>query len=435
MSPRTYEIRLKDTTLVTFSIVDDVLGSVYQIDGYDEALMNLMPLGLQLTGDGILRWLERRAIPSNRRRADAVCKALGFAVGDTESVYRVGLGLSLNDAYWVVPAGSDIRFADVTPYLNAFSEPLSFIALGLSRSHPVKGLTPELTTDGTLCKAWRIIDGKRVLVKGATDGYRPGEPFSEVIASSIGRRMGLDCVRYGYLKEEGSTYSTCENFTTMDVSYVPFAVATGLTNLPDALAFVYSMGDDVLTAFRNMLAFDCLTCNTDRHFANFGFLRSNATGELLALAPVFDNGRSLFPNSCGTTGDFVREAHMCRPSFGASTFEELFTRVAGPVQRDMIARCPSMTDIAFPSEIGQRAVSLNAFLRKRVTELNDTACTDEHVFMDAVHSAAEWLASRRRARDKIAPFTRAPMPLVHDLGTTEQRQHARQTFEQSDGGR
>ncbi len=42
-----------------------------------------------------------------------------------------------------------------------------------------------------------------------------------------------------------------------------------------------------------MLVFDALIYNEDRHFGNFGVLRDNHTGEIVAPAPIFDNGLSL----------------------------------------------------------------------------------------------------------------------------------------------
>ena len=43
-----------------------------------------------------------------------------------------------------------------------------------------------------------------------------------------------------------------------------------------------------------MLVLDALICNTDRHFGNFGFLIDNKTNKIVAPAPLFDHGNSLF---------------------------------------------------------------------------------------------------------------------------------------------
>ena len=43
----------------------------------------------------------------------------------------------------------------------------------------------------------------------------------------------------------------------------------------------------------SMLVFDALIYNEDRHFGNFGVLRDNHSGNIIAPAPIFDNGLSL----------------------------------------------------------------------------------------------------------------------------------------------
>jgi hypothetical protein len=55
--------------------------------------------------------------------------------------------------------------------------------------------------------------------------------------------------------------------------------------------------------FQNMILFDALIYNTDHYFGNFGFLIDNKTMKIKGLAPIFDNGSSLF--SSLTIGDFL----------------------------------------------------------------------------------------------------------------------------------
>ena len=43
-----------------------------------------------------------------------------------------------------------------------------------------------------------------------------------------------------------------------------------------------------------MMIFDALIHNTDRHLNNFGLMVDNKTNRPYALAPIFDNGLSLF---------------------------------------------------------------------------------------------------------------------------------------------
>ena len=76
---------------------------------------------------------------------------------------------------------------------------------------------------------------------------------------------------------------------------IPFAVATGITDLAGALAFSARLGIGCLEDLCDLLVLDGLTLNEDRHFTNFGLMRDARTGAASGLAPIFDNGRSLLP--------------------------------------------------------------------------------------------------------------------------------------------
>ena len=71
-----------------------------------------------------------------------------------------------------------------------------------------------------------------------------------------------------------------------------------------------------------MLVFDALIYNEDRHFGNFGLLRDNKTGAIIAPAPVFDNGVSLFnyamPEDYKDLGEYAKTRF---PAYGNTTFE------------------------------------------------------------------------------------------------------------------
>ena len=54
------------------------------------------------------------------------------------------------------------------------------------------------------------------------------------------------------------------------------------------------LGPEFSEQIRSMLVFDALIYNEDRHFGNFGVLRDNHSGNIIASAPIFDNGLSLF---------------------------------------------------------------------------------------------------------------------------------------------
>ncbi len=391
---RYYELRLFDRTLVEFSITDGSFSPEVFITDFDESACGLMPCGLALTPDGLWNWLEIRSIPTNRKNAARICKELGFELGNLEALYRTSLGLSLTDSYWVVPRNFRGKFKNYNLFENPFSEAIGALAvLGEARGDDasnLKGNTPELTTDGTLRKGWRIVGDKRVLYKGASEGFVPGEPVSEYIASLIAQDAGLDAVIYGIDTWQGEQCSTCECFTSSNVSYVPFAVATGIADLAGALWWCAQLGENYFEAFCNMLAFDALLCNTDRHFTNFGILRESQTGAVLGLAPVFDNGRALFPNVAeNSTEQFRLEAQLRTPSFGGVSFEEQLSHFMGEQQIQFLKRIGQRGIVGNIEASGKRVAALDAFLRQRAEELCRIPVVDHEELRERLTCAME----------------------------------------------
>ncbi len=54
------------------------------------------------------------------------------------------------------------------------------------------------------------------------------------------------------------------------------------------------MGVEFVNALNEMLVFDAVICNVDRHFGNFGVMVDNRTNTIVSPAPLFDHGNSLF---------------------------------------------------------------------------------------------------------------------------------------------
>ena len=53
------------------------------------------------------------------------------------------------------------------------------------------------------------------------------------------------------------------------------------------------LGEEFYQQLADMLVFDAVIINEDRHYGNFGLLRDNRSGSIISPAPVFDNGLSL----------------------------------------------------------------------------------------------------------------------------------------------
>jgi len=321
-----YELRLYDRALLTFELTSGDLG------GYAANITNiweprkLLPLDFDLDGDGIMRWLERRVIPKNRTFVEEILRSLGLSIGNTKGIIDVCKGLSLNDSYWIVPAGFEGRFADFNLYENRFSEILSLVAYtGITQSDAAFSTSPELTTNGMLPKAWRFIESEGILLyKGGTSGAANTgrEPYSEYYASQVAAVMNIDSVYYDLENWKGILASKCKLFTDIDVAFIPIGRIIRSGGISAVVSYYDKLGEKYAEAVRDMLVFDALTYNEDRHFGNFGLLRDNHTGEIIAPAPIFDNGISLFNFAMPDDyADLDEYAKTRLPAYGNTTFE------------------------------------------------------------------------------------------------------------------
>jgi len=283
-----YEVRLYDKILLSFELIIDVaVGySVKVLDLCENR--SLFPLDMTPDPEGILRWLERRVIPKNRTFVDEILQSMALSHGDTKGIIDVCKGLSLNDSYWVVPVGFKGTFAEYNLYENRFSEILSLVAYtGVTQSDAAFSTSPEFTTNGMLPKAWRFIEGEGIyLYKGGTSGAANTgkEPYSEYYAAQVAKTMGLFAVHYDLENWKGILASKCKLFTDIDTAFVPIGRVIKTGGLAAVIKYYDELGGRFSENIRDILVFDALIYNEDRHFGNFGLLRNNHTGKLVAPA-------------------------------------------------------------------------------------------------------------------------------------------------------
>lgn len=293
-----YTLMHFDTPLVVFSAERQVEANI-KILAVHEENKNLFPLDLaELSESGIESWIHHRSIPKNRAYVDTLLSSLGLSINRPFDLIRVSKGLSLNDCYWLKQEDSRDSFDSVNLYDNRFSRVLGQIAFTGYGSSNVSGLTssPEFTTNGMLPKCWRRIEGKIYLYKGGTMGASNtgNEPYSEFYAYQIGKILGVNAVPYSLSKWKNTLCSTCELFTSKDVSFVPVGRIVRSGGVQAVRAYYKKLGAEFEKALNDMFIFDALIFNTDRHYGNFGFLIDSHTNEIIAPAPLFDHGNSLF---------------------------------------------------------------------------------------------------------------------------------------------
>ena len=248
-------------------------------------------------------WWRNRSIPDTRQGIKDALYAL--EINNTQVLPLRSYGLSLSDSYWILPESSNINWYDLNFFENAFSEDVGDVLFGQESNIGTFDFnSPDNTTDGYLKKRWKIINGKRCLIKGGSNLERQ-QPFNEVIASKIMDRLGIDHAPYSILWEDDEPYSVCEDFVTRDTELIS-AWRIMQTQKKDNSTSVYqhfvncckSLGaPNVVPALDRMLVLDYIIANEDRHLNNFGLLRNAETLEWLGFAPIYDSGSSLGYNS------------------------------------------------------------------------------------------------------------------------------------------
>lgn len=384
-----YSLRLYDEDLITFSLEEKGLEGLQASILYsDTQNAHLFPLDLELTEEGIVKWLGKRVIPKNRQFVDEILKTLGLSVNNTKGIIDVCMGLSLNDSYWVVPADFDGKFADYNLYENRFSEALSLVAYtGVGGSNEAFSTSPELTTNGMLRKAWRFVDDDGIyLYKGGTQGAANtgNEPYSEYYACQIAEAMGLPCVQYDLENWKGILASKCRLFTDIDTAFVPIERFLSKCSLKECLDYYASLGEDFYEQLCSMLVFDSVIYNEDRHFGNFGVLRDNHTGQIISPAPIFDNGLSLF--NFAMPDDFKNLKEYAKTRFNPYriSYEEICKEVMGSNQKAQLRRLigfrfkrhpslnlPEERLTAIEKQISERVRELLSILSRRKSKQKD----------------------------------------------------------------
>lgn len=293
-----YELKHFNTALVRFSATEDTAAPDINILWVNEECRDLLPLGMELSGSGIAKWLKQRTIPKNRAYVNSFLSKCGLHINRPMNIIRVSKGLSLNDCYWVVEEGFNGTFEKYNLYDNRFSQLLALIAFTGYGSSVRTSLVscPEFTTNGMLPKCWRRVNGTIRLYKGGTSGASNTgcEPYSEYYAAQIAETMGINSVSYNLSKWKGELCSVCDLFTSKDYSYLPIGRMVTAGGMETVREYYQSLGKEYIDALNAMLVFDAVIFNTDRHFGNFGFMVNNKTNKITASAPLFDHGNALF---------------------------------------------------------------------------------------------------------------------------------------------
>lgn len=266
-----------------------------------------VPVGIQnipnhTLSQGLQFWWQSRLIPKNRSN---------FKINnpDIDLLMAGANGFNLSDQYWIKAEKSDMTWGKGNFYTNPFNEDIGEYITGFGRGklQNMTSRSPDLFSNGQQDKRWVIERGTRFLVKYGRPPYYE-QPFNEMLASEICRRLDIPYVQYTLLvkgRTEPLIYSMCPCFVNPDTEFVPAGFVQyakekdrQISNYEHLLECCKKIGikneTETEKTFMRMNALDYITANTDRHYGNFGFLRNAETLEWTGIAPNFDTGNAMF---------------------------------------------------------------------------------------------------------------------------------------------
>ncbi|MBP2629452.1 MAG: hypothetical protein H6Q70_80 [Firmicutes bacterium] len=323
MNSISYVLRSKDIPLVEFDLhvqQEKIQGEIdlqYHLEikkVYSENVA-LMPKNLSSINErSLLKWIQNRKAPKNRQFVNKIMTAYEDNRSPISYV-DVSYALSVNDAYWVTNQSFLRRWKDCNLYEHKFDEILAYVAF-TGHSEKISGLitSPEFTTDGAQKKSWSNRYDDIYLIKGGTEFLtRPdgrSDIFSEYYASQVAEAMGFfhvayDLEEFKHKNGEKELVSICKLFTSESEGYVPIYYLLkdrkdihleNIESFKTELQIGEIYGED---AFQDLMLFDSIIYNVDRHLKNFGVLVDNDTGKIIGSAPLFDHGMSLLVGAAG----------------------------------------------------------------------------------------------------------------------------------------
>lgn len=221
----------------------------------------------------------------------------------TEKFLSLTRAISCIDTLWVNDLYNYTTWDKINPYTNRLSQAIAEIAINGESTvgySNIRRASPQYTLDGSVDKCIKTTEDGLYLYK--TSGERWSDlagcrPYCEYYASIVAEQLGLDnsvMYRIDLTKTHDKLikpYVYCKLFTTEEygLTQMRYSKYNGYTS--NELVTVL----DIVSRqrYKDMIVFDSLIMNPDRHTGNYGFIISNKSGHILSLAPIYDNDCSL----------------------------------------------------------------------------------------------------------------------------------------------
>ena len=260
------------------------------------------PLYLVRTSD-FESWLRTRCIDLHRTNSRVLKKMLRLQNSDEMELVLTVRAASVTDNYWCREKDSSLMYIDVNLNNNNLADSALFGTFKEVDGIEVLRRNTELTNIGSFEKCWKFDGDSWFMLKKANHL----EMFSELFVYELGKRLGYDMAEYKYCT---SKTICAKDFTKSIYNLEPIHSLVGDSVEYDIVANVLNkLGSDFVRDYFKIIFMDALIMNPDRHEFNLGLLRDSEAGEIVKLAPNFDNNLSLvsrgFPKSMPTKNNVM----------------------------------------------------------------------------------------------------------------------------------
>ena len=286
---------------------------------------------MNLAGELSDWWTDTHTIPEWRIGGDKVRDPLG--VDSFSELVFANNGISSLDKYWIKDPASSQGYVDINHEFDSLAGASAFVGTeGVEWGEGLRDLDESvaITMPGMLTKFWDRRGDKVMLFKGGDPEHFRQEPFNEVIATHVSEFLQIPHAKYELEFIKGLPYSKCESFLGKDQELVMakhiFKSGKKVNSENEwqyylrrcaELGIDPSMARD---AFVEHSVLDSVIANEDRHFLNFGFIRSAESLGDWEPIPAHDSGMSLFMRNQYANGHSTRfVAEMKKGRIGIAT--------------------------------------------------------------------------------------------------------------------
>ena len=296
-----YELRHNDDIVLLFSINDNFsINKILNINNKEK-----IPLGLfnnnKIEITDINEWFLERGLPLKRNSINYILEKEN--VNNIFELIVKNDALSIVDHYWIAKEGSCLRWEEINLNDNnkRFGKYGDDIYIGNKNEEVDKGKTASSSANGLQPKMWVLHKGKRLLLKKSQEVSKQ-EPFSEYAASLILERLNVEHVEYNLYDWKNEIVSGCENMLDKNEELITAKYITNNkmlnheSNLDHYIRKCKDLGlpENIKEQLDKMIVIDYLIGNIDRHWNNFGVIRSSENLQGIKLAPLFDHGDAFF---------------------------------------------------------------------------------------------------------------------------------------------